>query len=332
MNNDYISKKVQILTCILLFGISFACTNGNQEKPRAKEGAENNPEAEGGDGTTGANTGDDLGGAEGGDNSDDAVQALLSDCGGKDFEDAKDDTVIYEKNLVSETVHVKVLILDAEATTTVGIKVTPVSYVQDAKIDVIKPALTPTIEKLLVKKNTGKTTFTTVPISKYSSLSDHAAWEKILCTFVPATKVENERGSKTTAEFDPPVPINLSPRAAATRYEEEIGEKKVFNDLKAKIISSDNRALKGKTEVTGSVTVEKVAANAEIDNGDSGKLQIKSDIAFKVTTNFESPAITEALGLAPEMVYYVSYAKKDLVANILDTKEPLTGKVIFVHK
>ena len=152
------------------------------------------------------------------------------------------------------------------------------------------------------------------------------------CAFVPVTSIDNSRGGRTTkASFDPPVPSSISPRATAKRYEAEIGKTKTFSDIKIKVNSSDHPDLKGKTNITGTITFEKIDSSTSVDDGKGGKQEIKSDLAYRVTYNFGDPKTTFALGFSPVVLYYISHSKKDLVANIVDTTSAGGGIAVFLH-
>ena len=124
---------------------------------------------------------------------------------------------------------------------------------------------------------------------------------------------------------------SISPKTSAARYASEIGKSRVFDDIKATIEESNHPALRGKKSVTGSVTVKKVDADSEVNDGEGGKKEINSDMAYEITYDFGSPEITYALGLAPKVTYFVSHKKKDLVANIVDTTSVSGAVATFIH-
>ncbi len=230
------------------------------------------------------------------------------------------------------------LVINVTIESTLKIKVTGKETTQDALVTVkeIKGPLQSLAKQTAEKQaadNSGLATLTNVPFDQYSGLSKHSAWEGVVCTFVPITKIVNERGGhETTVTFATPLPSSLSPKASASRYAAEIGKSRVFDDIKATIEKSDHPALKGKKSVTGSVSVKKVNAETEVDDGAGGKTEIKADIAYLITYDFGSPEITYALGLAPKVTYFVSHEKKDLVANIVDTTTVSGAVATFIHE
>ena len=158
--------------------------------------------------------------------------------------------------------------------------------------------------------NSGSITFDNLPFQDLLGLNKYDQYKGITCTLMPATKVVSRLGGKNTvATFNPPLPAAISPRALLSRYQTEIGDKKVFSNLTASIVSSDDPALQGKSQVTGSVTIERVSLSGS---------DVAADIAFTVTSNFETPAITNALGMIPSVTYYINTNQKDLLANTVD--------------
>jgi hypothetical protein len=266
------------------------------------------------------------------------IKALLADCGAPTVDEKDPDKVIYEKDLTSLPVKKNLLIVTVTIESTLKIKVTSKETTQDSLVTIKE--ITGPLESLTRKTaekqaadNSGLATLTNVPFDQFSGLSKYEAWEGIVCTFVPVTKVVNERGGyETTVTFDTPMPSSLSPKASAARFAKEIGKSRTFDDIKATIENSDNPALKGKKSVTGSVSVKKVSAETEVADGSGGKKQIVADLAYEITYDFGSPEVTYALGFAPKVTYFISHKKKDLVANIVDTTSVSGAIATFIHE
>ena len=266
------------------------------------------------------------------------IKALLADCGASSIDNKNPDKVIYEKELKGLPVSKNLIVVNVTIESTLKIKVTGKETTQDSLVTVkeISGPLQGLAKKMAEKQaadNSGLATLTNVPFDQYSGLSKHSSWEGVVCTFVPVTKIVNERGGhETTVTFETPLPSSLSPKASASRYESEIGKSRIFDDIKATIEESDHPALKGKKSVTGTVTVKKVESEIEVDDGEGGKKEIEADLAYEITYDFGSPEITYALGLAPKVTYFVSHKKKDLVANIVDTTTVSGAVATFIHE
>ena len=330
---------------ILVFLVALGCSD-NQTKPDAKE------EGEQLDAIVGDGDGDGSGGGTDTAGGDDFVEQnpdegdvtsiadLLKQCGGDGVADADPDEVVYEKTVKSLPITKNILIVSIKAQSTLSIKVTGTKAIQDTTVKTETDTALEFIGNLaqtfiddLTKESSGATTFTNLPFSDYSGLgSDHEAWEGTLCTFVPATKVINNKGERdTVVEFDPPLPSSVSPRADASRYADEIGDERVFKNIKAIVKKSDHPDLDGVDEILGTVKVRKVAADATLEAEGGKSIDVNADIAYEVTYDFGSPEQTFAIGLPPVVTYYISHDKRDLIANLVDTKNSTTGKVIFVH-
>jgi hypothetical protein len=344
-----IASRILVILCALgLAGALGSCSEdgkqaGKGKKKGADEGGEANPATPGDPANPGDDTADPADDADDDDDAgdDETLEQVLADCGGGDAAKAGPDDVIYEKSLKSLPIVTSVLgglIAKVTAESTLDIKVTGSKTVQDSKVTVKSiEGLGGSIAKgkadAAAAANSGATTLTNVPISEYGNLSEHKQYEDIVCTIVPVTKVENDRGGKkTVAEFDPPVASSISPRAIAKRYKTELGSSKTFDDIKVKIVETDNPDLSGTTSITGKVTVTKVATSAEVDDGKGGKVTVKGDVAYKVTYSFKDEKTTYALGFPPSVTYYISTSKHDLTTNVVDTTALENGGIaVFQH-
>lgn len=272
---------------------------------------------------------------EGDGGAEEAIKKLLADCGGGDAAKAGPDDVIYERSVTSLPIVKNILIAQIVATTKLDVRVTGAKTEQTSTVTI--GALEADFLKKLAEKsaaeNSGKVTLTNVPISKYSELSKDKIYDGVICTFVPATAIENTRGGKKTiASFDPPVPTAISPRAVAERYEAEIGKGRTFDGIKVTVKESDHPALKGKKELTGKVTVAKVESTRSVDDGKGGKVDVKGDAAFEMSFDFEGPAVTYALGLPPKVTFFIDHEKHDLAANVVDTAGIENGgTAVFIY-
>jgi hypothetical protein len=341
-------RMLATLAATLIF--SWSCAQGDQKGGGKKKNGDDAAGELGGKGskpkdktsekTEGEGEGEEEGEEseeESGVSSEEQAKALLADCGASDIDNTDTDKVIYEKDLKSFPVSKQVLTVTVKVESTLKVVVTGKETRQGALVEVkevtgLFSGLAKTEAERQAAESSGASVLTNVPFSEYSKLSEFEGWSGVVCTFVPVTKIVNERGGKkTVATFDPPLPSSVSPKATAARYKAEIGKKRTFDDIKATITDSDNPALDGKKSVTGSITVEEVDPEAEVDDGAGGKKKIKADAAYRVTYDFDTPQITFALGMAPVVTYYISHEKRDLVANTIDTSEAGGAVATFMH-
>jgi|GEM_PF-2936338 len=332
-----------LILCMAVVTACAAPVSQKRDGKKSKTGAEE-PEEQSEDGLPedGEKLPDDFTSEDPG-KADEEIQALLTDCGGGDAISAAPDKVIYERELqslpiVTERQQPLIGVVTATSDSTLAIKVTGTRTEQTSKVTVksLTPALAATLGRATADAeaaaNSGKATLANVPFKEYATLNQHKQWEGVTCAFVPVTSIDNQRGGKSTkATFATPLPSSISPKASAKRYEEEIGAKRVFSDIKIKISASDHPDLKNKSEISGNITVEKIDPATTVSDGKGGKKEIKSDLAYKITYDLGGPKATFALGFAPVVSYYISHSKKDLVANIVDTTSAGGGIAVFLH-
>lgn len=327
--------------CVLLGAFGVGCSGGLKLKadPKKDPGSTDpttapddeeasDPDASGDDGTTPIDDG-----------SPGAVDQLLEDCGAKDLTNAAPDAVVYEATLQALPVKKNFVVVSVTIATTVAIRVTGATSQQNVQASVAAVSgILPTLVRNAAERQTaaasGNATFTNVPFSEFTELGKkYPTWNGVLCTVLPASGLENHHGEKnTTVTFDPPLPTSISPKAIAARYATEIGAGRVFDGITASVTATNDETLEGRTTVTGSVRIERVPPTATYDNGQGGQYQVTSDLAYRVTTNFGDPDTTWALGLPPQVVYYISHAKRDLTANVVDTSNVGGALLVFPHQ
>lgn len=267
-----------------------------------------------------------------------AVQEEIRECGAEGMLDAPPDEVLYEKRLKSQMMQTSVFTIDVTSQVTLGVNVTPARTIQDSKVDILS------VDGFLsifakgtaedeARAKSGRVVIENVLPKDHTDLgTTHKAWEGVTCTFVGATRLVSERGGiKTIVSFDPPLPMSLSPKPIAERFESDIGDGRVFSDMKVTIEQTGEPALAGMKTITGKVTVQRVDPQTTIRDASGRSVPISGDLAYKMTYEFGSSNTTFLLGLQPEVTYYVSHAKRDLVANIVDTKQPDAEPLVFVH-
>lgn len=255
----------------------------------------------------------------------DATMAQLTDdCGGESLMAAAADATILQKNSSSAPVTQTETGVTATLQTDLSIVASKAKATQTMNVRIVSldgpffilPIARPIAEQK-AKDNSGSTTITNVNANEIPALGDkHPVWGNVICSIVPGVRVDSTRGSTSASvSFDPPAPLALSPKAAMARFVAEVGDQRVFDGLKATVLSSNRAELSGKSTVSGRITITKVSPTATV-NGQT----VAGDFAYKVTTEFESPAVTYALGLVPEVTYYFRGSSRDFGAMVADTK------------
>jgi hypothetical protein len=322
-------------------------SKNSQDQYREDDATDDAADSLDGDGLVDADGGEEGGGEDDefgdlnageADAADAAVQEGIRDCGAEGMLDAAPDKVLYEKRLKSQIMQTSVFTIDVNSQVTLGVNVTPAQTIQDSKVDILS------VDGFLsifaegtaedeARAKSGRVVIDNVLPKDHTDLgSAHKAWEGITCTFVGATRLVSERGGiKTVVSFDPPMPMSLSPKPIAARFESDIGDGRVFSEMKVTIEQTGQPELAGMKTIVGKVTVQRVDPKTTIRDANVKSISISGDLAYKMTYEFGSTDTTFLLGLQPEVTYYVSHDKRDLVANIVDTKQPDTEQLVFIH-
>lgn len=162
-------------------------------------------------------------------------------------------------------------------------------------------------------------------------------WRGIQCTVLGAVSLVNTRGGfRTEVEFDAPYVPNISPIASKTRYEKELGDFKIFRNLGAKVVKTNNPVLQVGKVYRGNIVIEKVPAIREVlldpnsqrldDSCESPPkpgtyTALQGDTAYRVTNHFGTDEETLALGFHLWTEYYIDHTQRNfsaVVANVGD--------------
>jgi hypothetical protein len=140
-------------------------------------------------------------------------------------------------------------------------------------------------------------------------------WSGLVCNISARKLVSKRAGYETVSQLTPQFLPNVSPLASRERQEKEIPQFRVFGPITAKVQESNHPALKGLTEVTGNIVVERIDPKQRKDRN------IEGDSAFRITNNFKSEEVTLALGLHLWTEYYIDHKTRQfsaVVANVGD--------------
>jgi hypothetical protein len=149
---------------------------------------------------------------------------------------------------------------------------------------------------------------------------DNKEWGGIVCTVQPVSELITDKGGfQKKVRFTPALPMSISPKADAPRYEAEIGEGRVFTNIEAEVVSSNDPANPVGKKVTGTVTIKKVNPNLTLSVGGETEKTLKSDIAYKVEFDFGSVEQTVGLGLMPSQTNFISHQTRDFKVIVAET-------------
>lgn len=269
---------------------------------------------------------------------DDAIKNLLDDCGITEIAAKEPNEVVYSSDLKSYMMRSP----DSErpnyyAEATMDLKTTASKLQTDMNFRVnihgvfnngspVTLARAWEIARSKANEKSGQIKFENFPFEKMISIgATHQDWERIVCTIQPGIKVISSRGAyESTVSFDPPLPYSISPRANSKRFAEEIGENRNFNEITATVLSTNHPLLRPSQQIKGTISISKIPSTLN-HNGQT----IHSDLAFVIKTNFGGEKATNALGLVPEMKFYIDFDKRDYAAFIFDSKLTPDPEAVF---
>jgi hypothetical protein len=131
-------------------------------------------------------------------------------------------------------------------------------------------------------------------------------WKGVFCSYQPAVKLERGAVERITVDLDKPLPVSPSVVANIIRLKAELGTKRFWKQITAKVTSSTDPAVAVGTQWTGGATSEPVAPTATVEGA-----AIQAEIAVKLTYDFGSPDANKALGLPKSITWYLDTASKN---------------------
>ena len=136
-------------------------------------------------------------------------------------------------------------------------------------------------------------------------------WDAILCTLPGANFIRTTLGGfETEVKFEPGYPAALSPAADEERYDEEIGNYRMFTEIKATVIKTNNPDLKQGQTYIGSVLVDRIEPSLKTPSGNI----ITADRAYRMTYRFGTEEETRGLGLLIWNEVYIDHDNKKYAA------------------
>ncbi len=172
----------------------------------------------------------------------------------------------------------------------------------------------------------GKTITETLDIASRSQLMTSSPdWNGIICGVQPVKKIITETpNGRIVVEFNPPIPTSINPKAIAARYDQELGDYKAFNNVSATVVESTIPAIPVGRSITGNVQVKRINPQENM-----GRFPLNASRAYRIITQFGSPAETEQLGLKQGVDYLIDEAARDFSAIVVDTNEPESRFIAF---
>jgi hypothetical protein len=165
------------------------------------------------------------------------------------------------------------------------------------------------VKPIIAKLTSGFAADILAPAARAKIGQTNPDWKGVFCSYQPAIKLERGSTEKITVDLDKPLPISPVVVAGLDRLKSELGTKRIWKGITAKVSSSTDPNVVVGTVWTGGVTSESVAATTTVD-GTTGKVTIQSELAVKLTYDFGSIEANKALGLPKSAVWYIDTATK----------------------
>jgi hypothetical protein len=184
----------------------------------------------------------------------------------------------------------------------------------------------------IINSFNGTTTHTLVPIPARAAFAQSApALAHVVCAVQPTSRTTAQFGQQTVvADYAPPLPAMLWPRAAPERFTAEIGGGLTVTGIVATVAQSNVAGVAAGSRLTGSVTITPIAPTAQVARPDGTTVTVGGNLAFEVRTDFGSPAVTSALGLAPIARYFLDTDAHALKAVVTESGVAGEAAVVYV--
>ena len=240
----------------------------------------------------------------------------LSGCG---FDISKPQAGISSRRMAmtpqNKTVTTK--ILGGILTSQTAISITGMSIVEDSlsrSVSTFTAQSTPTVTSdevtaQLTQYNSGVSSDLLDLATRAKIGETYPEWKGVFCGFQPARKLERGSTQKVTAELSKPLPVSPLVIAPLARLKSEMGVKRSWTGIAAKVVESSDPDVITGTVWTGRADSVPVSSSTVVD-GPSGKVTIQSEIAVKMTYDFGSVAANKALGLPKSVTWYLDTASK----------------------
>ena len=162
-------------------------------------------------------------------------------------------------------------------------------------------------------------TYDVLPVEKRpEQIGNVGPWKMAVCTLAPVTGLRHQyktRGAGNSAspsfqvqvEFIPAIPALVIPAAArGGAFSSELGKGLQFEKILARVKASNDPRLPVGREITGTVTILPIKPVKSIIDPDARtQTSLTTDIGIRVSADFGSPQVTQALGLFPFVEYFI---------------------------
>jgi hypothetical protein len=134
-------------------------------------------------------------------------------------------------------------------------------------------------------------------------------WRGVFCSFQPAIEITRGSTEKVTISLDKPLPLAPVITADLERLKSEIGVKRTWKRITAKVTDSTDPHVPSGSSWTGVVSSHPVASSVAIV-GPNGKSNISAEMAVKMTYDFGGESVNDAMGLPKSVTWYIDTGTK----------------------
>jgi|GEM_PF-4600950 len=281
---------------------------------------------------------DDIGGGGG------TVEDLIKKCGIDPAKMNDPNATLYTKEIKSypkafagsQTAILVNVVYKVEVTSILRIKSTPTSGRLETDFQIkAEPSLAEGPAQEQVAPMKGVTTSKSLTIEERAKvLADAVDWNGLTCTIQPTASAEVAKGDGfVKVKYTPALPGSVSPLGLAEVYGEELSGAKTFTDIEAEVTQSSNMNVSANSKYKGSVTVTPVQPTLILNVGGKAGAQVNADAAYRFSyEGFGGQKVMQAIGIMPEVTYYIDHKKKDFVAIVAKTGDASVGDVVFLSE
>lgn len=168
---------------------------------------------------------------------------------------------------------------------------------------------TPTVQSpqasaILAKHSAGFAADLLPPVERAKIGEVYSDWRGVFCSFQPAIEITRGSTEKVSISLDKPLPLAPILRADLARLKSEIGVKRSWKQITAKVVDSTDPNVPLGSSWVGVVSSSPVASSVAIV-GPNGKTTINSDLAVKMIYDFGGESANDALGLPRSATWYI---------------------------
>jgi len=281
---------------------------------------------------------DDIGGGGG------TVEDLIRKCGIEPAKLKDPNATLFQKEIRSypkafagsQTAILVNVVYKVEVTSILRIRSTPSSGRLETDFAVkAEPSLAQGPAEEQVAPMRGVTTSKSLTIEERGKvLADAVDWNGVTCTIQPTASSEIAKGDGVVkVKYTPALPGSISPLGLAEVYGEEINGSRTFSDIEAEVTHSTNLNVAANNKFKGTVTVKAVQPTLILNVAGKAGAQVNADAAYRFTyEGFGGIKVMQALGIMPEITYYIDHQKKDFVAIVAKTGDANIGDVVFLSE